>query len=219
MRTAAIDAVLRNYPALLEAMETISSESHDDYGRRANGILAQLERFDTYFGLKLSHLVFSATEQTSIALQGKSTTVQEALTAASMAKSYLVRQRDSKAYDSFYSSVVDQAKEYTDDPVLPRYKKIPKRLDDGAQPHRFTTVQDYYRAQYYEVLDLIGEISRRFDQDSLALPIAAEGLLTMAANNVEGSDISVPSKIVEAYSKDVDMKKLGRQLQMLPDLM
>ena len=97
VKTAAIEAVLRNYPALLEALETISNESHDDYGRRANGILAQLERFDTYFGLKLSHLVFSATEQTSIALQGKSTTIQEALTSASMATSYLVRHRDDKA--------------------------------------------------------------------------------------------------------------------------
>ena len=219
VRTAAIDAVLRNYPALLETLETISSESHDDYGRRANGILAQLERFDTYFGLKLSHLVFSETEQTSIALQGKSTTVQEALMGAGMAKSYLVRQRDDEAFDSFYASMVDQAKEYTDDPVLPRYRRIPKRLDDGAQPHRFTAAQDYYRAQYYEVLDLLGgEISRRFDQDSLALPIATEELLTKAANNVEGSDISLPAKIIEAYSRDIDMKELGRQLQMFPDL-
>ena len=40
----------------------------------------------------------------------------------------------------------------------------------------------------------------------------------MAANNIEGADISVPSKIIEAYSKDIDMKKLGRQLQMIPDL-
>ena len=40
-------------------------------------------------------------------------------------QSYLVRQRDDKVYDSFYSSTVDQAKEYTGDPVLPRYKKIP----------------------------------------------------------------------------------------------
>ena len=47
MRTAAIDAVLSNYPALLEALKTISNESRDDYGRRANGILAQLECFDT----------------------------------------------------------------------------------------------------------------------------------------------------------------------------
>ena len=140
MRTVALDAVLRNYPALLEALETIINESHDDYGRRANGIHKQLERFDTYFGLKLSHLVFSATEQTSNALQGKNITVQEALMAANMAKSYLVRQRDDKAYDLFYSSMVDQAKEYTGDPVLPRYKKIPKRLDDGALPHRFDAV-------------------------------------------------------------------------------
>ena len=94
----------------------------------------------------------------------------------------MVRQRDDKAYDSFYSSTVDQAKEYTDDLVLPCYKRIPIRLDDGGQPHRFTAVQDYYRAQYYEVLDLlIGEISRRFDQNSLALPTATEELLIKAA--------------------------------------
>ena len=85
VRTAAIDAVLRNYPALLEALETIGNEAHDDYGRRANGILAQLERFDTFFGLKFSHLIFSATEQTSNVLQGKNTTVEEAIMAASMA--------------------------------------------------------------------------------------------------------------------------------------
>ena len=39
---------------------------------------------------------------------------------------------------------------------------------------RFTAVLDYYRAQYYKVLHLIDEISRRFDRDSLALPIATE---------------------------------------------
>ena len=37
----------------------------------------------------------------------------------------------------------------------------------------------------------------------------------MAASNVEGFNVSVPSKIVEAYSKDVYMKKLGQQLQIL----
>lgn len=45
-----------------------------DCGQRANGLHAQLERFDliyllwvdTNFGLKLSHLIFTATEQASI---------------------------------------------------------------------------------------------------------------------------------------------------------
>lgn len=58
----------------MEALETMGKESHDDYGRRANGLLAQLERFQTYFRLKLSYLVFSASEQTSTTLQGKNIT-------------------------------------------------------------------------------------------------------------------------------------------------
>ena len=159
----------------------------------------QLERFDTYFGFTLSHSLFSATEQTSNALQGKNTTVQEAVMAANMAKSYLVRQRDDKAYDFFYSSTVDQEKQHTDDPVLPRYRRPPKRLDGGALPHQFTVVHDYYRVQYYEVLDLlIGEISRRFDQDSLALPTGIEECLMKASNNTKESALKVPDRIVEA---------------------
>lgn len=57
----AIDAVLKNYAAVLEALSQISEESHDDYVRRANGLWFQLEWFDSDFGLNLSHLLFSGT--------------------------------------------------------------------------------------------------------------------------------------------------------------
>ena len=49
----------------------LKSHMIDDYGRRASGLLSQLEIFDTFyqlesihifFGLKLSYLVFSGTE-------------------------------------------------------------------------------------------------------------------------------------------------------------
>ena len=71
VRTGAINAVLNNYDAIIQALDQISGESHDDYGRRANGLLSFMEKFVTYFGLKLSHLVFSGTEQTSISIQRK----------------------------------------------------------------------------------------------------------------------------------------------------
>ena len=54
VRTGAINAVLANY--------------------EAGGILHAMEKFCTFFGLHLSHLVFSATEQLSLRLQGKDTT-------------------------------------------------------------------------------------------------------------------------------------------------
>lgn len=62
------------------------------------------------------------------------------------------------------------------------------RVDGGYQPHRFTDVHEFYRVQYYDVLDLLNEeISRRFDQASLALPAAIEDVLVKAINNSDES--------------------------------
>ena len=98
VRTSAIDAILKNYQALLEALETINAESYDDYGRRAGGILSMLQHFDTFFGLHLSYLIFSATEQTSTTLQVKDTSVQEAFTLVNLAVAFLKRQRNDTCF-------------------------------------------------------------------------------------------------------------------------
>ena len=47
----------------------------------------------------------------------------------------------------------------------------PRRLDDDAPPLVGKTPQDYYRRQYFNVLDLLSEeLTRRFGQKSLAAP-------------------------------------------------
>ena len=60
--------------------------------------------------MKLSYLVFSGVEQLSLPLHVKDTTIQEATQAAELAVHYLQRQRRDEAFSTFYSSVVDQAK-------------------------------------------------------------------------------------------------------------
>ena len=72
-------------------MEERSDSTHDKYGQRANGVLSSLDKFDSAFGLKLGYLLFGATEQSSRALQGKDTTLQEAITAATLAKNHYTR--------------------------------------------------------------------------------------------------------------------------------
>ena len=71
-------SVLKNYQALLSALQVIQ-QGHDEYAAKARGLLTQMESFDTFFSLKLSHLVFAAAEQFSINLQAKDTTVGEGL--------------------------------------------------------------------------------------------------------------------------------------------
>ena len=91
VRTAAINSVIANYAVLCEALEEINSTTHDEYGRKAGGFLAQMEKFSTLFGLKLAHLIFAGSEQLSLTFQGKDTTVEEAIGSAKLAISYLER--------------------------------------------------------------------------------------------------------------------------------
>ena len=57
MRTASIDAVLKNFYVIIlcEELAQIGSESHCEASTKG---LALMEKFATYYGLKLSHLIF-----------------------------------------------------------------------------------------------------------------------------------------------------------------
>ena len=221
VRTGAIDAVLKNYEALISTMQQVNQEQHDEYGQRAGGILAQLEKFATYFGLRLSFLIFGATEQVSISLQRKDTTVEDILRAKDLVKAHLARQRKDDAFDTFYTDVVAKASDLTEEPKLPRYRRPPRRLDDGATPHRFSSPKEHYRHLYFEVIDLLREeIEQRFSQTSLEVPQQIEQLLLASCNHSgqDPSDIDVPTTIQEDYSKDMGIRRLQHQLNLFPDL-
>jgi len=72
--------VIKQYSVLMETMEEVHCTTRDEYGLKAAGVLAALEKFEIFFGLKLGHL-FGAAEETSKALQAKDTSVKEAVTA------------------------------------------------------------------------------------------------------------------------------------------
>ena len=216
VRTATFQSIVSNYTILCEALEEINAECHDEYGRKAGGFLAQLEKFSTYFEIKLSYLIFSGIELLSLTLQGKDTTVQEATDAAELALRYLERQRVDKAFDSFYFQAVEQAKDLTDPPALPRYRNPPRRLDDGSVAHRFNDPKEYFKSQYFEVLDLLmNELKRPFQQER-GIPVAAaiEKVLIDCSN---GEAVSLPQQL-EVYKNDLDLTRLRVQLSMLPDL-
>ena len=63
------------------------------------------------------------------------------------------------------------------------------------------------------------EISRRFDQSSIAAPDSIEKFLIKSANVTSSEETcEVPDIIVSRYSKDINIIKLKQQAQMLPDL-
>ena len=76
----------------MESKETIKENnhtSHDEHDLKAAGILASLDIFFTLFGLELGYLVFGAAETLSNTLQGKDTSIQEAVAAVNLAKNFI----------------------------------------------------------------------------------------------------------------------------------
>ena len=96
-------------------------------------------------------------------------------------------------------------------------------LEGGSAPHRYDSVESYHRHIFFEVLELlIGVINKRFDQSSMEVPSAIECSLLKACNrDLHGEtddEPLVPPAVGRLYTKDLALKRLQRQMQMLPDL-
>ena len=118
-------------------------------------------------------------------MQGKDTTLQEALSAVSLATAFYKRQRTDEAFCLFYDGVVDFANTIKiNGPQLPIIRKVPKRFDTGSQPHQYKTPKEYFRHQYFEACDLLlQELENRFEQrQSLPQVLSLESILLKAAN-------------------------------------
>ena len=89
------------------------------------------------------------------------------------------------------------------------------RLDDGGSEHCFSSPKAFHRQQYFEVLDLVYVLLRRFDQKSFSLLRDIEQLLLRAANR---NYFAIKETISDIYAGDLDLERLELQLKMLPDL-
>ncbi|CAH1254781.1 ZMYM1 [Branchiostoma lanceolatum] len=219
VRTAAIESILSNYTTLMDTMQEVNATTRDEYGLKAGGVLAALEKFNTLFALRLGQLLFSSAEEVSTTLQTKDLSVQEAVGSVESLKTYYRRQRKEEAFDSFYMLTEQAARELNiGEPTLPRYRRQPRRLDDGSEPHRPAGPKEFYRQVYFQACDLLtGELMERFDQEFLKPVVAMERVLINAAN---GNDVSnhVDEVMTSVFGKDLDRPKLTRHLAMLQDV-
>ena len=170
VRTAANDSVLKNYCGLLEVLEKISEGASGEASSKAAGLATSLEQFHTYSGLKCVHLVFSATEQLATTLQGKTVTAEICIQSRDTVMTFLQRQRCSTVFDSFYDLTIEESCDITDELKLPRCKRIPRQRDGGAENFQHETPRDYFRQQYFEVLDiLLFQIQKQLNQKGLSI--------------------------------------------------
>uniref|UniRef100_A0A1X7UBN5 DUF4371 domain-containing protein n=1 Tax=Amphimedon queenslandica TaxID=400682 RepID=A0A1X7UBN5_AMPQE len=144
VRNSAINSILMNYESIIYTLDEVR-KGNDEYAAKANGLLQQMESFEIFFGLKVSYLIFSNSEQLLTSMQAKNTTVSDATNGAHLLVTHLKSQRTESSFETFYEFVLKAFSELTDEPCLPKYRKTPKRFDDGSQPHQYQTPKERYR--------------------------------------------------------------------------
>ena len=117
VRNGSIDSVLKNYLNIMKTLEEVKGT--DEYAAKRDGLLEKMESFDTFFGLKLAHLLFGASEQFSTNLQAKDITIQEATRGAELLITQYKSLRTEATFDKFYGNVLNQSSLLTEEPTLP----------------------------------------------------------------------------------------------------
>lgn len=122
-----------------------------------------MEIFSIYFGLKLSFLIFAASEQFRISIQDKNTSVQNAYGASNATSQYFERQRRKP---HFTCSIPQFVKRQRIQQKNQRFQDIDRYLEHWMRDPHLTELRlqrHNYRQQYFEALELAqGGLETRF---------------------------------------------------------
>lgn len=168
---------------LLLFQESYRTISDSDMRARLNGIQVIMGKFDFLFGLSLNALLLGKVDNLSKSLQDPSTSAAEGQGLMTKCVNKLKDLRNDTEFEQWFRSVRNEAKTLKlSDPSSRNRVKNPK-YDYGCGPEYFPeTVEEKYRAIYYEGIDLcVNKIQERLDQPGYASYRRLENLLLKAA--------------------------------------
>ena len=185
VRAEALQSILNNYAVLQELwVESVDKVRDSEMKARLLGVASQMKTFSYLFGIVLGDLILRHSDNLSRTLQKADISAAQGQEVTYMTVQALKSIRSETNYKLFWKKVTHLAEKLeVSEPVLPRRRKVPKRLDDGTAAHEYpSTAEDHFRQIYYEALDLIIScITERFDQPGYQIYHKVEDLILKAA--------------------------------------
>ncbi|CAL8237098.1 unnamed protein product [Arctogadus glacialis] len=165
-----VDCTLTCYPCcsqpiwdgrLLSALEEMAA-SHSESASRAEGLHVRLQQGNVVLGLLLALDVISELEVLNKSLQKKTQTMEGMLSAVSLVQDSLKSKRNTEHFEAVFKEADDRCGNLSLDPiVLPRTHRPPKRYSGQAPAYTPGSAVDFYRAEFYRVLDTVDTVATR----------------------------------------------------------
>ena len=215
VRAEAFKSILDNFSVILELWdESLQVVKDTEMKARIQGVSAQMKKFEFFFGVSLGLLILRHTDNLSRTVQKEDMSAAEGQEVVSLTLTTLKSIRNDASFDLFWQRVCASAEEVdVDKPILPRRRKLPRRLDDGAAPTVHATVEEHYRVIYFEAVDLITScVSNRFDQPSYKTYAKVQNILLKAATSQPYEEEL--RFIVSFYGSDINSFLLSTHLDI-----
>ena len=164
VRSTALQKIIANYDPLSNVWDICLDENLDTETRsRIIGCRSQMRQFEFYYGLNLSHRLYSLTDNLSKALQRENLSALESVRITSLTVTTLENMRNGDSADLFFDFVVKKSEKhnFVNRPSLPRKRKNPnyKLLSEyfvverpsTSQPYRPTSCKEHYRVLYLQI--------------------------------------------------------------------
>ena len=139
-------------------VESLEEVTDTEIKARIRDVQSQMSKFDFYHGVVLGELILCHTDNLNRTLQKSEISAAEGQNVAGLVVKTLQSIRSDNSFKLFWEKTNKEANNLgVMEPLLPRQRKTPRRLDDGASSsYNFpATSEDYYRQIYFEAIDLI----------------------------------------------------------------
>ena len=205
VRGESISSIIENYNVLKQLWdECLEQKNAPDIKGRIIGVNTQMSKYKLLFGLCLCERIFKITDNLIKTIQYENMSASEAQVIVKQTVTTLEKMRTADMFTLFFK-YVDHVREntHTDEPSLPRKRKVPKWFEGQDDGYHSSTVEDHYRILYFEAFDLaVSSIKERFDQPGYIL-----------YQNLEDYSTELQS-ILHFYGDDFNENELLTQLQI-----
>ena len=217
VRASSLESVIKNFSVLQGLWEEARDIVKDSETRaRIIGVQSMMMTFDYLFGLVLGERILKHTDNLSKTLQNPALTASEGQELAELTCRTLEKIRTTDSFNLFWQNLVAlQQERGINEPVLPRKRRAPIRLEAGSSAgHYPDSPEEHYRRQYFECLDLVVTCIRtRFDQPGYRTLRTLEDLLLKAIRKQDYSEQL--EFIIDFYKDDIIPSSLKVQLELL----
>nr|XP_042912304.1 zinc finger MYM-type protein 1-like [Parasteatoda tepidariorum] len=175
-RHSQINEALKKYDIILKTLEELTSKNYDG----ASGLLNTFLNGTTYLGLIMGKKIIEMLETINKLFQGKKNTLSGLCKSIEVMIQGLSDLRSEENFSKVFeecSAAIQQND--LEELSLPRQKKPPKRYSGPAPSHGYNSCEEYYRQQFYHMVDtaISGLKSRILDQPGVKKQILLENVL------------------------------------------